>query len=60
MNLVGFIIRIYHDTRSSECQINVTFLFNFTSPSQFMGVFHFWLRFSDVITILTARFTDMR
>jgi len=24
MHLVGFIIRIYHDARSSECQITVT------------------------------------
>ena len=23
VHLVGFIIRIYHDTRSSECQLNV-------------------------------------
>jgi hypothetical protein len=30
MHLVGFIIRIYHDARSSECQIDLSYFFSTT------------------------------
>jgi hypothetical protein len=35
VHLVGFIIRIYHDTRSHECQIRS--IVNFTSQSLLKG-----------------------
>jgi hypothetical protein len=32
MHLVGFIIRKYHDARSSECQIHIAFTFTQSRP----------------------------
>ena len=39
MLLVGFIIRMYHDARSSECQVNIIDVCSVENPWNFMNYF---------------------